>query len=362
MNNFSAQQLILSNYIKYDILKGICGSVFGGVNPDDLKSVNIYIDLYSVLYSLYAGSYEPALDKGEWDIAAGIINMISHYRTFFRGYNIETKFFFVYSNNYSVDKTKLVPEYNSDMEYRMNYSCSAIHNSILENIQLVDQIAKYVNDVTFISSNTADVSVLMYHVYWMNNFDNNKDFNIIISKDHVVYQLLALMPKTIVFRPKKYKGVDSSFFISSIGNGLLQSFIDHSNCKLQYDGNISNALYSFILAATKVPQRGLPSLVGVTQLIKELNKVIELPDVLNGYHQNPLDLCERFPMKINTKLQHGNIIGRFKAIDAVQGYAEYSNSPERLLYKGMQNLYDPNGLHEIDTKYFSEWHLNLENM
>ena len=137
--NFQLDSLLFGCYIKYDRLRELCGTIFGSVDPSTLKSVNIYIDLYSVLYGLYSGSYEPALDKGEWDIAAGIINMISHYRTFFKGYGIETKIFFVYSNNYSVSKTKLVPEYNSDMEYKMNYSCNTIHNSILQNIQLVEQ-------------------------------------------------------------------------------------------------------------------------------------------------------------------------------------------------------------------------------
>lgn len=355
----SAQQLILSNYIKYNQLTPICSTVFGSVNPDELKSINIYIDLYSALYSLYTGSYEPALDEGEWDIAAGIINMISHYRNFFRGYNIETKFYFVYSNNYSVDKTKLVPEYNSDMQYKMNYSCSSIHNSVLQNIQLVDQIAKYVHDVAFISSNNFDTSVLMYYAY---SLDQNNQYNIIITKDLVVNQLLAMIPRTIVFRPRKYRGQDTSYFISSVGSGLIDNFIDKSGCKTEYSGNINIGLYSFILAATKVPQRGLPSLVAVSSLIKELDKLIALPDFLNGYHQNPQEICERLPSKMCMKLQHGNFIGRFKAIDARQGYYEYMASPERLMYKGVQNLYDPNGLHEIDTKYFPNWHLNLENM
>ena len=84
--NCTSSQLILSNYIKYERLRDLCGTIFGSVDPSTLKSINIYIDLYSVLYGLYGGSYEPALDKGEWDIAAGIINMISHYRIFFKGY------------------------------------------------------------------------------------------------------------------------------------------------------------------------------------------------------------------------------------------------------------------------------------
>ena len=360
--NCNAQQLILSNYIKYERLTELCTTVFGSVDPSALKSINIYIDLYSTLYNLYTGTYEQSLDKGEWDIAAGIVNMISHYRKFFRGYNIDTKFFFVYSNNYSINKTKLVPEYNSDMDYKMNYSCSAIHNSILENLQLVDQITKYVNNTAFISSNNTDTSVLMYRIMVDNINEGINDFNIIISKDIVVHQLLALVPNTIVFRPKKYKGQDSSYFISSVGPGLIQSFIDNTKSAAKYNGGISTGLYSFILAATKVPQRGLPALIAPSALIKELSEIVQRPDVLNGYHQNPLDICERLPSKMCMKLQHGNITGRFKAIDAIQGFSEYINSPERLLYKGMQNLYDPNGLHEIDTKYFSNWHLNLENM
>ena len=360
--NCNSSQLILSNYIKYDRLRELCGTIFGSVDPNTLKSVNIYIDLYSVLYGLYSGSYEPALDKGEWDIAAGIINMISHYRTFFKGYGIETKIFFVYSNNYSISKTKLVPEYNSDMEYKMNYSCSSIHNSILQNIQLVEQIVKYVHDVAFISSNTTDSSVLAYHVCNVNKSSNNDDYNIIITKDLVVNQLIALVPKTIIFRPKKYKGIDTSYFISSVGSGLIDSFIHSCGAKYKTKGNINIGLYSFILAATKVPKRGLNSLISVTNLIKELEKVVELPEVFNGYNTDPINICKALNSNMYMKLQHGNIIGRFKTIDAFIGYTEYLASHEKNLYKGIQNLYDPEGLHAIDTEYFKEWHLNLENM
>ena len=43
-------------------------------------------------------------------------------------------------------------------------------------------------------------------------------------------------------------------------------------------------------------------------------------------------------------------------------YGIYLNNPERLYYKGIQNLYDPNGVHQICDEYFKECPINLERM
>jgi hypothetical protein len=332
--------------------------IFGGIDRDKLKTIDIYIDLYSVLYPLYTSPYDPALDKDQYTIAAGIINMIAHYRQFYRKNGIHARIFLVYSNNYSVTKTKLVPEYNSDFQYKVEYSCNPIHLNILDNLQIVEQVCKYVNDVAFISSNTTDVSVLMYYLM---NIESKEHYSIIVSKDIVVHQLCAIFPNTIIFRPKKYQG-DNSFFISSVNGGLYNSLATAHKSKYVCDGKVSPGLYSFVLAATKVPVRSLKSLVSLPKLMTDLERVILLPDILNGYNGNILNICEKLDSKINVSLQHGNIIGRFRTLDVIYNYDFYITSPEAKLYKGIQNLYDPEGLHQIDTEYFKNWHLNLETM
>lgn len=360
----NSQQVILSNYIKFNRLNELCSAIFSYEDKNNIKTIDIYIDLYSVLSSLYNGSYDPALDKDDFSIAAGIINMIAHYRSFFRSNNIDTRFFFVYSDIWSIDKTKLVPEYDFDMKFKMDNN-PEIYNLIHQNLNIVIEMVKYINNSALLYSSIADTSVLIYYLmiggidYCPNNY------KIIITKDIVVNQVCAYVPKTVIFRPKKYNGEDASYFVSALNGGLYNNLATVFKNKYQDPGLVSAGLYSFVLAATKVPNRGIKSLIGYKTLMNELNTLFgndSSNQALNSYNYNVKYICKHLSANLYIKLQHGNINGRFSAIDAIKGYDEYITRPEKSIYRGIQNLYDPNGLHQIDTEYFSNWHLNFENM
>lgn len=362
MSNYAvgANNILLSNYIKYDRLTELYNALFAYDQLPD--HIDIYIDLFSITYGLYNPTYNMALDVSELDISACIINMIAHYRRFFRSKNINTRFILVYSINANPICNKFVPNFNSGIYNvsQRNYN-NAIYQHILNNIFKVEMISKYLSDVIFISG-LFDTTTIMYDAMFTldgNNLGYNK--KIVITKDIVTMQLLAIMPNVIILRPKKHKGEDISYFVG-FGGGLYNHLIEKRKIKYELSTKISDGLYTFILAASKVPERGLKSIINLDVIFKEIERLIkEEPDFYNGYNTDINNICDKLSPKICAKLKYGNIDGRFKCLDAVYMRSIYYFSPEKKSkIIEFQNLYDPNAIHDIDTEFYSKNHLNLE--
>lgn len=354
-NSTNSSSIILSNYIKFDRLNQICGSVFAEMPT----KIDIYIDINSILYGLLTSTYEPAFDTAKNAITSNIINMIAHYRRFFWGYKIQTRFFLIFSNLTDPSPRKFVPEYNASNIFRMNEK--TINTHLWEQLNLMTEICKYIPN-TCIQVTAFEPSVLMYHIMGLESHNEDKgDVNIIITKDIVTMQLAAIEPNTIVFRPSKYKGEDNSYFVSPINGGLFRSLTSKRKTKYKDEWDtISPALYSLVLAASRVPERDIKSLLSIPDAFDVILKVISSGKVLNGYNLDIINFCDAIEDKSRTKLLHGNIEGRFKALDLIYNYNILWSSPEVSLYQGCRNLYDPNGIHDIDTEFFKDCHLNLE--
>lgn len=349
----NAIQMMLSNYIKFDRLNEICGSIFDAMP----SKIDIYIDLNSMLYGLYKGYYKPELDVSDTCIASSIINMIAHYRRFFRNYNISTRFFLVYSTMMEPSPRKFVPEWNSNILFTMSDK-NTIHAHIIQNIELVKEICSYIADVNF-TITSFEPGVMMYHI--MGVEEENCDVNIVITKDLITNQLAAISPMTVIFRPKKYKGEDTSFFISPFNGGLFSYLCDRRNTKYKPEwSQINPGLYSFILAATRIPEKNVKSLLSLPTAFDATLEALASQKVLNGYNTDVRKFCEEMSEKTYVNLLHGNIEARFRAVDTIYNYGILISSPELYTYTGCKNLYDPNGIHELDTKYFDKCHLNLE--
>ena len=89
------EQLLFSNYIKYDRLKTLINESFKG---SDATEINVVIDMYSICKSLYRNNIEIG-DIGSI-LTSSVINMIAHYRHFFRTYyGTDSKFYIINSIN-----------------------------------------------------------------------------------------------------------------------------------------------------------------------------------------------------------------------------------------------------------------------
>lgn len=363
-SGIGAIPLIAQNYIKYDRLTEMTNTVFAGSSATECV---IAIDLYSMLSPLYS-IYEESKDASEYDIAATIINMIAHYRKFFwTRYKVTTKFTLVYSDNCSRHNRMSYPRYNEGHSKNL-VAKRYVWDKIISNLKLVELICPYISDTCYFSGDF-DVSVLISHSIWAmrENSDKSKDIPpaIIITKDPIVMQSIVVTKSAVIYRPKKSKGIDSSYFVDKAGL-YTHLFQDRDNVfpAALVGIELSPALYSLVLACTKVPERSMTALLSIRTAYQNIIKAIQTSNCLNDYNHNIFDIIETFDMKSREVLYTGdvNIGERFKAIDIIYQMSMFNNSPAKINYKGMMNLYDPNGIHQIAEQYFKVTTLNLESL
>lgn len=351
-----ALPLIGSSYIKDDKLLQLTQYAFAGSNAD---TVNIYVDLSSVLSKIVTPNYDLSARCSDYEIASGIINMIAHYRAFFlRKLRVNTRFFFVYSVNNSINNKTYFPMYNST--HNSNFTIYKDRFSLLvTNLSLVEKMIPYIPDacVTMIRQ---EPCTAMLHIM---EVENSSYPNIVITKDPVTMQICTMYPNTVIYRPKKYKGEDTSFAIVPSNNGLYYFLADDRGCKKPtLNCEISPELYSFVLSIIGVKSRDMNSLMSYTSIMKQLDTAIFNNKIINAYNWDIRNIYEEFDDKtINTLVIH-DIEKRFKALDLRFQYGLYINSTDRHNYKGIQNLYDPVGFHEVCEEYFRECPIDVERM
>lgn len=344
----NATPLIAQNYIKYERLVQMVDTAFVGSNATE---ITIYIDLYSVLLPIFGQSFNLATVTSDYEIAAAIINMISHYRNFFwTRYRVTSKFHLVWSNNRAESSVIFNQNYNNKMKQcppeQMDY--------VLNNLDAVAKIAPYLNDVC-LTCGRFEVSVIMYDIM----VSSAPTTNIIITKDVITMQLAGLVDNTIIFRPKKVNQEDVSFYIAK--DGLIQYLLDIRGAKTSGEG-IDGGLLSSILALNNLPERGLKTVLPISTVVKLIKMGILEKGILNAHHYDVMNIINTFDMENKAKCIRACTQERFKAIDTIYQWGIYSNHPDKFMYKGFQNLYDPNGLHYIVSELFKDTPLNLERM
>ena len=357
MKGTNASPLIGSNYIRDNKLLELTQYAFAGSTA---TKVNIFIDLNSVLSSLLTPNYNMAERVSDFEITACIINMIAHYRAFFwRKLQVETKFFLVYGYGSYQFSSLYYPQYNSSYKANMVYFKPKL-DLILKNISMVERMVPYISDCCC-TITRYEPCVVMHHIMEMNQ---SPDPNIIITKDLVTMQVAAIHSNnTVIYRPKKEKGEDTSYAIVPTNNGLYDHIVFIRGIKNKGMGlEISPELYSFVLSIIGVKSRDMNSLISYGAVIRRLEKLILSQKIINGYNSLIRNIYEEFDDKNRDILINAGIESRFKAIDLLFQYQGFLNSPDRLYYKGIQNLYDPVGFHEIITEYFKECPIDTERL
>lgn len=354
----SCAPLLMQFYIKYPRLVDMTNTVFCKSNADEC---NIFIDLHSMIKSLYSKVYNPILDQSPNDIAAIIINIIAHYRRFFwDGYQVKTNFYLIYSTCSAHSTTIYYPNYNKSFIMTASVN-KAVHNSINDNIQLVNEIVSYINNACLVCT-TFDTATMIKYIQ-----DKNNDGlpNIIITKDEHTMQLLN--ENNVIYRPKKMQGNDMSYYITGADNGPYIHLCTSRNNQVSdsianSDTPISPELYSFVLAMSGCKDRDMKSIISTSASINMLHSSIKKGFILNGYHSDIVPIIESFDAKNLSKLHKAGVVQRFKALDANIQSMILLNHTERLNYTGFHNLYDPQALHKIATEYFMQIPLDLEHL
>ena len=97
MNDINPEYILYGYYIKYNKLLELTLGEFSNTPNAEANKVNIYIDLYDLLYSLYT-KHINVVDSEP--ITSTIINLVGHLRGYFkRTHKVETKFYLIYGVN-----------------------------------------------------------------------------------------------------------------------------------------------------------------------------------------------------------------------------------------------------------------------
>ena len=346
MNNGIPSGALIGQYmIRSERLRELTNSVFRGSDSNEL---DIYIDASSILSQLYTEAFNTSAMLHPNEIAAGLINLITHYRNFYWNYyKVVTTFHVVWSTNCPKVAQLFYSNYNTSYTAAAKYSSEKI-DIILENMKILAEVIQYIPDCS-LTLGTFETGVIM--TYIMRNI-NNSHPNIIITKDLMTMQACCHNLDTVVFRPQKKDGEDLSIFITN--NGMIEFLCDKRKViKPDTVSFISPKLIGMILAMTRVPERGIKALIQLPLAIQALDAAICKGDLLNNYNSNAITVSQALDNKVSTRLLSNSIAERFKAIDLEYQLICFNNNPERLNFVGCMNKSNPQKLHSLIDKYFN---------
>lgn len=349
----SIEDQIRGSYVKYDRLAQITYETYGGSSIAQATELNIYIDLYSILHSIFSESGQ-TLVNNYTDITSTVINMVGHYREFFKRMQVKTKFFLIFSYNTCDINRKFVAEYNE--VFREKSEIKKYRKIADDNFNLMNILCPYLPDVFFIKSiRNYEVGVIMSHL--IDKYGQGIP-NLIISRDIYPIQLCAMHPYTSYLRPVKNKDGDQSVMISinekpSFRYDFWKFVADFRKIGINSLDNISPLNFSLAMALNKFPERNIKDHICMIQTAIKLvwnmiqdNEVKILPSQLysNEY------MVQNIPVS--------KVESRMNALDIGFMRSYYDNDPESKSIK-LDNLRDDGAVNSINAKFFRENPINL---
>jgi hypothetical protein len=372
---FDLQALIYSQFITYNRLTGMINE---SCRDSNANVAHIYIDMQSLLKSIYSN-----IDKltiGPYNgLTSCMINMAIHYKYFFLSrYGTTCKIYFVYSNNCPEYCKKWVPNYNARNIQVANHS--AQHLEIInQNLQMMRTITPYIDNMYFIETQH-ETGLAIYHLIMMNTCEKEPHMNFVITKDQYNYQLVNT-PNTIILRPKRNTSTnnqpvqpgerDISYYINSLNiwNVIcLERKIEFTPSVL-----INPIFVTLVYAISGIKQRGIASTIGIKKCLEIIQNLILSNNMMNNALDNIALIYlnsskERMKNSSLQTLQNdGTIMGmnnNYKAIDLSYQYLlirSNSNiySDLDLFNSYLIDLYDPEGLKNINEQYFKDCPIDL---
>lgn len=345
------EQIIGTYATKYKSLIPLINETYSKANSD---IINIFIDVGSIVRNITS---QDCSNSNGYLIASKIINLCAHYRNFFREYyKTYSKFFLILSNidNKSINKL-YIPAYIKEIYSSNNIK---INSDVNNAISILKILIPYIDDFYWCESNY-EFGVHVYDIITYELSKENKCIpGLVITKDAYNFQLVSESnPIVNVLRPKKYKGDDTSFIVTS-DNAIKHLSLSIGSSYIE--SNIDSSLMTLIGSLSKMPDRGIKSIHRLSTVIKALDQAIKNGHIINNRTVDIQYICDILTdnklMKINDPML---ILNRFKGIDIISQHGVFSNLPITMRYNGMVNLYDPKTVREINNEYFKDYPLDL---
>ena len=358
----SIEGIIYSNYVRYGRLDQLISHAFSNSNA---TSVNIYIDMYGMMRTMFSRSYRTIMDDYT-AYTSGIINMCGHYRAYFKNLGVSTKFYLIFGYNVCEYNRKLVNGYNSTMVDKLG--TKTITKMVEDNNKLLDVFLPFIQGIYFLSTNF-ETSVMID--YLIRHGDNNP--NIIISKDIYASQLTYLHPNTSLLKPKKFQGEDISVIIPP--NDHPNYFDDFwsvytraraikTYISRQYI-TIHPVNFSMLAAMSKFPERNLKAITSFTMANRLIYDCVG--DAPIPVHTSSVIEAGRNTIIGTGKTKHcvelpeQIILNRHHAIDIRFMRPIYDESVESKMID-LKDLDDPESVRGICAEYFKSNPIDLQKL
>ena len=355
--------ILYGSYIRYDRMYEMTKYAFYGKTDSD--SVNIFIDAYSILKSLYTRGSNIEI-KDSYAIASCLINLGIHVRAYFESrHHVSSKVYIIYGgarpresfiNYYRYNDKNMLTE---DSNYRMK-------NLIVDNLQVMKILCPYLFDIFCIVDMENEFSVISSTIIDdICKSEDNKVPNIIYSKDSLAYQLVAFKPYTFLYRPKKRNNEDASWVVTK--TTLYDAYrYGELGIKKEVECKLDVKMFSIYQAISGVKSRGIPSIKNANTVIEVIRKAISEGIFANGYNAHAIFYSNPNPFErifgIDEQVSR-DITNRFAAIDLPYQTMLYKNTQMyRSLPVDIINLYDPQEVRNINDKYFQNYPLDLNRV
>lgn len=352
----TVENIIYGSFVKHNRLEQIVFNTFSNTSIAGATELNVFIDLYSVLKSVFSQHFRT--DISDYTaITSGIVNMCSHYRSFFNRLSVHTKFYLIFSYNTCDLNRKFVAEYNNEF---LRKSQIKMYNEMAEsNFSLLEVLCPYLPDIFLIkSTRNYEVSVIIANLIETLN-DGNP--NLIISKDLYPLQLCTLYPYTSYLYPiKKKGGIDDSVMIPISEKPTfrkefwrLVSIVRNMNESTMV--NLSPLNFTLFSALNRFPERNMLPITNIPTAKKIIKNIVGEEDIKIYPSQlyNDMESISTLPV--------ASVESRFKALDIGFMLPYYKNDPESKCIK-FENLRDDGAINAINAKFFSENPLDLNKL
>lgn len=350
-NTVIGDHILLSHYVRYERLTELINKEF---HDSGYNEVNVFIDMYSMVKSIYKLDPSQFIDK--FSIASCVINACAHYRNFFwTRYRVTCKIWVVFSRmeDSITEARAFYPGYSNVFMTDKNPSMDFIIN---ENIKVLDSLCKYIPDVQFIHSTYEPALVFTKIATSPYGFDKP---NFIISKDLWNLQVVGNYNNVFMIRPIKKNSGDESILICQ--RHVIEYYTNIRKVNSLDYVDMHSSFISFIIAATRFPERGMKSLHNLSSIIKYLKNAINKAYITNGKIYDLEGLCRDLNVANKANINSFEIGLRMNTIGLDACFYRYCMSPKSDSID-IINLHDPDSVKRINDKYFTKTPLDLMSL
>ena len=349
--SFTLEQMVARQMVRYDRLNYIFPLAFSGNNTYEL---NIYYDLSGLYRSIFSRQY--VVNVSDFTaFTRSIINICTHYRGYFKFYNVKTNIFLIDSFCIPPFVKDVYPEYNKDMQEKKKNKI--ISEMVKENLDFLDILCPYLPDIHLIHTEY-ESGVIINELINRQNMVIPDASHLIISTDILPAQLCGIYDNVIYLVPIKHFAEDASVVISpkshfehleTFWGTILLRTAKRSKSGTLYSVSASNL--GLVLSMSGYKYRNIHSIFTINKVSKIINEIT----LGTNIRVTPDDILKipNVEKKYNITYETVNEIKKYyTGLDILYQkiFFDESVEPKKLHY---ENLDDPDALNLINEKYFA---------